>query len=64
MDTPEEKTTLSQAESIELSWTPEEERKLVRKIDICLLPILWVMNLLSWMDRAKRVPPPLSILPP
>jgi len=35
------------------SWTPEAERKLVRKIDLCLLPMLWVMNLLSWMDRAK-----------
>ena len=63
MNTPEEKTTISQAESIESSWTPEEERKIVRKIDICLLPMLWLMNLLSWMDRAKRVPSSPSYLP-
>lgn len=37
----------------EIDWTPEVERKLVRKIDIYLLPMLWLMNLLSWMDRAK-----------
>ena len=37
----------------EVLWTPEAERKLVRKIDFCLLPILWIMNLLSWMDRAN-----------
>ena len=36
-----------------VDWAPEAERKLVRKIDIYLLPMLWLMNLLSWMDRAK-----------
>lgn len=34
-------------------WTKKEEKKVVRKIDIYLLPMLWLMNLLSWMDRAK-----------
>ncbi|KAK1825664.1 MFS general substrate transporter [Podospora conica] len=37
----------------EPSWTPEAEKRLVRKIDLCLIPILWTMNLLSWMDRAN-----------
>jgi len=37
----------------EKDWTGEEEKKVVRKIDIYLLPMLWLMNLLSWMDRAK-----------
>jgi hypothetical protein len=31
----------------------EEERKLVRKIDLFLLPTIWLMYLLSYMDRTK-----------
>ena len=31
----------------------EEERKLVRKIDLFLLPTIWIMYLLSYMDRTK-----------
>lgn len=31
----------------------EEERKLVRKIDLYLLPAIWGMYLLSYMDRTK-----------
>jgi len=31
-----------------LSWTPEEEKKLVRKIDLFLMPT-WLMYLLSYM---------------
>jgi len=47
----------------EVTWSPDVERKLVRKIDILLLPILWLMSLLSWMDRAKSVSPnPLTFL--
>lgn len=34
-------------------WTPEFEKKLVRKIDLYLMPIIWLMNVMSWMDRAK-----------
>jgi hypothetical protein len=41
--------------SEELTWTPEEERKLVRKIDLYLLPTIWLMYLLSYMDRTKSV---------
>jgi hypothetical protein len=37
----------------ELTWTPEEEKKLVRKIDTFLLPTMWLMYLLSYMDRTK-----------
>lgn len=31
----------------------EEERKLIRKIDLYLLPTIWLMYLLSYMDRTK-----------
>ncbi len=37
----------------DISWTPEEEKKLVRKIDLFLLPTIWLMYLLSYMDRTK-----------
>lgn len=43
--------------SEELTWTPEEEKKLVRKIDMYLLPTIWLMYLLSYMDRTKYVSP-------
>ena len=36
-----------------ITWTPEEEKKLVRKIDLLLLPTIWLMYLLSYMDRTK-----------
>lgn len=35
----------------DMSWTPEEEKKLVRKIDLYLLPTIWLMYLLSYMVR-------------
>jgi hypothetical protein len=31
----------------------DEEKKLVRKIDLFLLPTIWLMYLLSYMDRTK-----------
>ncbi|KAK0641807.1 pantothenate transporter liz1 [Cercophora newfieldiana] len=34
-------------------WTPEFEKKLVRKIDLYLMPMIWLMNVMSWMDRAN-----------
>lgn len=36
-----------------ISFTPEEEKALVRKIDMTLLPTVWVMYLLSYLDRTK-----------
>lgn len=36
-------------------FTPEEEKALVRKIDLTLLPTIWVMYLLSYLDRTKQV---------
>lgn len=36
-----------------VSWTPEEEKKLFRRIDLQLMPIMWLMYLLSYMDRTK-----------
>jgi hypothetical protein len=35
----------------------EEEKKLVRKIDLFILPMMWLMYLLSYMDRTKLVYP-------
>lgn len=37
------------------SFTPEEEKALVRKVDLYLLPMIWIMYLLSYMDRTKYV---------
>lgn len=31
----------------------DEEKALVRKIDLFLLPTIWLMYLLSYMDRTK-----------
>jgi hypothetical protein len=31
----------------------EEEKKLIRKIDLMLMPTIWCMYLLSYMDRTK-----------
>ncbi|BCS30488.1 uncharacterized protein APUU_80791A [Aspergillus puulaauensis] len=39
--------------SQEIFWTEDEEKKLVRKIDLCLLPNIWIMYLLSYMDRTN-----------
>ncbi|KAJ5749374.1 vitamin H transporter [Penicillium nucicola] len=35
------------------SFSAEEERALVRKIDLTLLPTIWIMYLLSYMDRTN-----------
>ncbi|KAJ5784634.1 uncharacterized protein N7503_009846 [Penicillium pulvis] len=35
------------------TWSPEEEKALIRKIDLMLLPVIWVMYLLSYMDRTN-----------
>lgn len=34
-------------------YASEEEKALVRKIDLVLLPMVWIMYLLSYMDRTK-----------
>ena len=36
----------------EVSWTPEEEKKLVRRIDLFLLPTIWFVPALRMMSRA------------
>ena len=36
-----------------VSFTYEEEKALVKKIDLTLLPTIWVMYLLSYLDRTK-----------
>ena len=37
----------------DFTWTPEEEKKLVWKVDLFLMPTIWLMYLLSYMDRTK-----------
>jgi hypothetical protein len=49
MDTSKDHVEVSE----ELTWTPEEEKRLIRKIDLYLLPTIWLMYLLSYMDRTK-----------
>ena len=36
-----------------VDFTQVEEKKLVRKIDLFLLPTIWLMYLLSYVDRTK-----------
>ncbi|CAG8402913.1 unnamed protein product [Penicillium salamii] len=36
-----------------ISFTPEEEKALLRKVDLTLLPTIWIMYLLSYLDRTK-----------
>lgn len=43
------------AETTNVSWTPEEEKRVLWKIDLLLLPNIWIMYLLSYMDRTKYV---------
>ncbi|KAF3801992.1 putative transporter [Colletotrichum gloeosporioides] len=36
-----------------ITWTAEEEKALVKKIDLFLMPTIWLMYLLSYMDRTN-----------
>ena len=36
-----------------VDYTQAEEKKLIRKIDLFLLPTIWLMYLLSYVDRTK-----------
>lgn len=33
----------------EVSWTPEEEKKLLRKIDAWFMPCMYIMYLMSYL---------------
>ncbi|BGO97348.1 putative High-affinity nicotinic acid transporter (putative) [Rhodotorula toruloides] len=37
----------------ELTWTAEEEKRIVRKIDWRLMPLLWALFMLSFLDRSN-----------
>ncbi|KAJ5703359.1 hypothetical protein N7493_011748 [Penicillium malachiteum] len=39
--------------TVDVTFSPEEEKALVRKIDLMLLPVIWIMYLLSYMDRTN-----------
>ncbi|KAI8656184.1 MFS domain-containing protein [Fusarium keratoplasticum] len=44
---------IEKGEHEELSWTPEEERTAVRKLDWCLIPLLGFLYLVSYIDRGN-----------
>ncbi|EEU35450.1 uncharacterized protein NECHADRAFT_51188 [Fusarium vanettenii 77-13-4] len=44
---------LEKGENEELSWTREEERTAVRKLDWCLIPLLGFLYLVSYIDRGN-----------
>lgn len=43
------------AENHSIVQSPVDERTLVKKIDLFLLPTVWLMYLLSYIDRTKSV---------
>ncbi|KAK2766586.1 vitamin H transporter [Colletotrichum kahawae] len=58
MEANDQKEMGNQPEHIETSgqtitWTEEEEKALVKKIDFFLMPTIWLMYLLSYMDRTN-----------
>ncbi|KAH0432974.1 vitamin H transporter [Colletotrichum camelliae] len=58
MEANDQKEMGNQPEHIETSgqtitWTEEEEKALVKKIDLFLMPTIWLMYLLSYMDRTN-----------
>ncbi|GAA5835461.1 hypothetical protein JCM11251_005240 [Rhodosporidiobolus azoricus] len=46
-------TTSNGAPKAALTWTAEEERTLVKKLDWNLMPLLWVLFMLSFLDRSN-----------
>ncbi|KAF2713769.1 MFS general substrate transporter [Pleomassaria siparia CBS 279.74] len=53
VDVPKNLEVTDGHEDYGVTWTPEEEKKLVRKIDMLLMPTIWLMYLLSYMDRTN-----------
>ena len=39
--------------SLEDDYSPEEEKQLLKKVDLSLMPTIWLMYLLSYIDRSK-----------
>lgn len=61
-DTKQEKAEqIEQIANASMGQMEKEERVLVRKIDLYLLPTIWMMYLWSYMDRTKYVRLILSI---
>jgi hypothetical protein len=46
-----EKGQLSQEELVETTEWRARERRLVRKLDMTLLPVVWVLYLFNYLDR-------------
>lgn len=44
---------IENVDAAETATSTSEEKALVRKIDLTLLPTIWVMYLLSYLDRTK-----------
>lgn len=37
----------------QVAWTPEEEKKVLRKVDFLVLPILWLCYVMLQLDRGN-----------
>ena len=44
---------IENVDATETAASTSEEQALVRKVDLTLLPTIWVMYLLSYLDRTK-----------
>jgi hypothetical protein len=49
----EEGASAQHIEKPQATWTPEAERRLVRKMDLRILPMLILMYILNYVDRTK-----------
>lgn len=36
-----------------VAWTPEDEKRLLRKVDFLVLPILWLCYVMLQLDRGN-----------
>ncbi|KAM7205464.1 MFS general substrate transporter [Naviculisporaceae sp. PSN 640] len=46
-------TAVGHRDSHPEQWSPDEERRLVRKLDLTLIPGLWILQVLSHLDRGN-----------
>lgn len=55
--TKDEKTMMPKEEDLDVAagtavtWSPEEERKLVRKVDMRIFPVIIILFILNFIDR-------------
>jgi len=52
-ETMESESTQEEGADYLRDWTPEEEKRMVRKMDFYLIPIISILYLASFLDRAN-----------